>query len=343
MSSSARAVPRTAIRVLHTLRPPDGRTRYVDQMIAGAPPQVSVRTFSWPRALLGAYDVFQIHWPEFLVRHRTWLGSLVKRGLTRLLLLRLSVTGTPVVRTAHNLAPHEPGEPAERRLLDAVDRRSAHWIALNPTTVLPPGAEGSVILHGHYRGRFAASEVPPTAGRVLQFGLIRPYKGVEGLIEAFRASSRQDLSLRVVGRPVDDTMRRAVEDRATGDPRVSLSLAFVPDDELAREVAAAQLVVLPYRELHNSGVALVALSLDRPILVPRTPASEALREEVGPGWVLLFDGELTPQVLESAVDRAAQVVGAGGAPDLRDRDWATVGERHAEVYRHVLGRSGGSR
>nr|BFF20239.1 hypothetical protein GCM10025730_37600 [Promicromonospora thailandica] len=80
-------------------------------MIATAPPEVSVRTFSWPRALVGSYDVFQLHWPESLVRHPTRLGSAVKRFLTRMLLLRLWATRTPLVRTAHNLAPHEAGDP----------------------------------------------------------------------------------------------------------------------------------------------------------------------------------------------------------------------------------------
>lgn len=327
------------IRVLHSLRPPDGKTRYIDQMIAGAPSEVSVLTFSWPRALFGSYDVFQIHWPEFLVRHRTRLGSITKRALTRLLLLRLRLTRTPLVRTAHNLVPHESGDRAERKLLDAVESRIAYWIALNPTTVLPTKASGSVILHGHYRGRFAKDERPPVTGRILQFGLIRPYKGVERLIEVFGDLSRPELSLRIVGKPIDEEIRREVEARAARDPRVGLSLAFVPDDALAREVGAAELVVLPYREMHNSGVALVALSLDRPILVPRSPSSEALRREVGSEWVQLFDGELTPQVLEAAIDRAAEIVGAGSVPDLRDRDWETVGERHADVYRQVLGRA----
>jgi beta-1,4-mannosyltransferase len=331
---------RPVLRVLHSLRPPDGTTRYVDQMIAAAPPAVSVLTFSWPRALLGSYDVFQLHWPESLLRHRTRLGSSAKRLLTRMLLLRLRVTRTPLVRTAHNLAPHEAGDAGERRLLAALQRRTAHWIALNPTTELPAGASASVILHGHYRDRFDRPAGLPVRGRVLQFGLIRPYKGVERLIETFVALNRPDLSLRVVGKPIDDEMRREVETRAAQDPRVQLSLAFVPDDELAREVHAAELVVLPYRELHNSGVALVALSLDRPVLVPRTPSSEALRGEAGPEWVLLFDGELTAQVLEAAIDRAAGTVRAGGGPDLRGRDWDTVGRRHAEVYRRVLGGTG---
>ncbi|MFC7024657.1 glycosyltransferase [Promicromonospora thailandica] len=308
-------------------------------MIATAPPEVSVRTFSWPRALVGSYDVFQLHWPESLVRHPTRLGSAVKRFLTRMLLLRLWATRTPLVRTAHNLAPHEAGDPGERRLLAALDRRTAHWIALNPTTELPPGAASSVILHGHYRDRFGRHDGPPVPGRVLQFGMIRPYKGVDRLIDTFTALDRPDLSLRIVGKPIDDAMRREVETRAARDARVTLSLSFVPDDTLAREVCAAELVVLPYRELHNSGVALVALSLDRPVLMPRTPSSEALRGEAGTEWVLLFDGDLTAQALEAAVDRAAATVRSGGSPDLRGRDWDTVGRRHADVYRRVLSRT----
>ena len=86
------------IRVLHVLPAPNGTTQYVDHMIGGAPPEIQILTFSWPRAILGAYDVLHVHWPEFLVRQRTPVGRFVKAILAHLLLLRLDLMETPVVR-----------------------------------------------------------------------------------------------------------------------------------------------------------------------------------------------------------------------------------------------------
>ena len=52
--------------------------------------------------------------------------------------------------------------------------------------------------------------------------------------------------------------------------------------------------MLPYRHMHNSGAALTALSLDRPVLVPETDVNRDLARETGPGWVVTFAGELRP-------------------------------------------------
>jgi len=324
------------LRVLHVLAPSDVKTQYVNQMIESAPSGVTALTFTWPLALFGAYDVIHLHWPEFLLRHQRPSVRLVKRLLVLLLLFRLWLTNTPIVRTAHNLAPHEAGGSLEGALLRIVDRRTRLWIKLNPTTALPAAAKSVVILHGHYRGRYPETKTVAVPGRVLQFGLIRPYKGVGRLLDAFAQVSAPDASLHIVGRPSTDQLRDAVRAQAGRDPRVTCILEFVPDDLLAHEVRSAELVVLPYNELHNSGVALVALSLSRPILVPRTASSESLALEVGDDWVRTFDGRLTATDLEKALSAASELRARGIHPELRDRDWDHVGRAHEAAYRSLL-------
>ncbi len=75
------------------------------------------------------------------------------------------------------------------------------------------------------------------------------------------------------------------------------------DAELVDEVGRAELAILPYHEMHNSGAILVAMSLGRPVLAPRTASNTALSEEVGPGWIIEYDGELTPEIILSALDQ----------------------------------------
>ena len=104
---------------------------------------------------------------------------------------------------------------------------------------------------------------------------------------------------------------------------------------LVAEIGQAELVVLPYREMHNSGAILVALSLSRPALVPRSPANTALREEVGPGWVIEYDGELDPRGDRRGTPDRAHVA-ADAAPDLSRRDWKVLGEEHAAAYRRAI-------
>jgi beta-1,4-mannosyltransferase len=325
------------IRVLHVLPAPNGTTQYVDHMIGAAPPGVEILTFTWFRAIFGAYDVLHVHWPEFLVRQRTPAGRFVKVALAHLLLLRLELTETPVVRTAHNIAPHESGDRPERSFLEALDRRTALWIRLNPTTPLPDGVRSATIPHGHYRSVLPPDPgTRPEPGRLFQFGLIRRYKGIERLLDVFRALNDPVMRLTIVGKSQDAALAEHIAAIAAADDRIEARLEFVPDDVLAREVRRAELVVLPYQEMHNSGAALFALSLDRPVLVPRRAATDGLAREVGEGWVIMFDGVLQPADLLRAMAVARMTRDRGTRPHLDDRDWDLVGRRHAEVYRKVV-------
>lgn len=330
------------VRVLHSLAPPDGTTKYVDQMTESAPDDVDVSYFSWRRALAGDYDVLHLHWPEFLLRAPTARVRVGKRQAMRATLLLARWRRIPVVRTVHNLHPHEQGGRAEQRVLEVVDRSTTTFIRLNPTTEVEPWMHAVTILHGHYRDRFADHpHAPKEPGLVLYFGIIRPYKGVEKLIDVFTEQPRPGARLRIVGSPSADLAER-IQAKADSSDAVTTRLSFVDDDQLVREITAASLVVLPYAEMHNSGAALVALSLDRPILVPRTPSNSALSDEVGQGWVTQYDGELTGEILTAAIEAAGRI-DPGARPSLEGRDWDEVGRRHRGVYREAIAAVRGGR
>ncbi|MFM1730715.1 glycosyltransferase [Prescottella soli] len=335
---------RPRITVLHSLGKPDGTTRYVDHMIDSAPESLQVETLSWKRALTGRYDVFHIHWPENLIRGKNRVSGAVKKTMFVTLLGRLRLSRRPIVRTVHNVAPHEEGSVVERSLLKLCDRATTHFIRLNVTTELPEGKDSSTILHGHYRDRpeyQCSIESDPT--RLLYFGLIRPYKGIEDLLPAFSALRSETLTLRIVGKPQDEKLAADILAACDQSASVTCKLAFVPDAELAAEIASASLVVLPYREMHNSGAAILALSMDRPVLVPATQANRALQEEVGEDWVHLYEGSaITAEAISDAVDRAASRVRTA-RPDLSERDWDRIGERHYQLYASLLATAAPSR
>lgn len=327
-------------------RPRRTTNPYLAQLLVELPEDVHALTFDWRTALVGRYDVFHVHWPEKLLRGTSRLKTAARFVTTTALLARLALTRTAVVRTLHNVEPHESGNALERWILRHVDRRTTVFVRLNGTTPLPedarPGTPLVTVPHPHYRDWYA--EQPrgdARPGRVLFFGLVRPYKGVEELVEAFRATPGDDLELRVVGSPETEELRATVEALAAADPRVGLRLAYVDDDVLAAEVSAASLVVLPYRRLHNSGAALLALSLDRPVLVPAGPTSAELAAEVGGAWVTTFTGSVTPGDLRAALDRTAALDLAHDRPDLGARDWPAIAAGHAAVFHDALARARG--
>jgi beta-1,4-mannosyltransferase len=334
MSADTRLDGHTRIVVLQSLRPHTRNDNpYLKQLIRAIEPHAEVAFFSWGRAIFGRYDVFHVHWPEFLLREQG-RKRFVQYALFLAFMLRLKLSRKAVVRTLHNLEPHEGAGAVERRLLRMLDRCTRIWIRINETT--PPRPPQTVtILHGHYRDWFADFEVPPSVpGRLLYFGLIRPYKGLEGLIEGFRAVGpwrSAGMTLRIVGNPSTAELRARIEGACSTDERISALLEYVDDETLAREIGQAELVVLPFRHMHNSGSLVLALSLDRPVLVPRNDVNAALAEEVGPGWIHMYDGDPDETALLSALKQASSDQ-RGRSPDLGRREWVEAGASHARVY-----------
>ena len=327
---------------------PTGRSTtnpYLIQLSARLAPDPVVLGFTWRRALTGQYDVFHAHWPEALLHGSNPARGRARRLLFRALLLRLRLSPhrIAVVRTVHNLRSHETGLRVERRLLERFDAITSFWIRLNPTTPTPAAVASMTIVHGDYRDWFAGVAVPASVpGRLVYFGLIRPYKGVPGLIQAFSALATgpdgDPVSLRVVGQPTSADIGAEVLLSATAVDRVNVSLGHASDADLALEIGQAELVVLPYREMHNSGAALLALSLVRPILAPSNPVTEALRDEVGRSWVHTYAGALTADVLREALGRVRSLrpSHSDARPDLSSRAWPDIAAAHRQAYAQAV-------
>lgn len=327
--------------VLHSFRILSSSSNpYLSQLVAALPATVESRTFSWPVALTGRYDVFHVQWPELLVRGRDRPRTLLRRLMFAILLVVLRARRVAVVRTVHNLEPHDAGSGAERFLLDRLAHITAVWVTLNDATPVPVPDRRRVIVHGHYRDWFTGhARAESVAGRLLYFGLVRRYKGVEALVGTFAAVPDPSSTLRIVGKPDPVALGDRIAASVALDGRASAHLAYVPDDQLARDIGEAELVVLPYTEIHNSGAMLLALSLDRPVLVPDAPTTVALQQEVGDNWVLLFRSPLTVDDLTSAL---AQVRSRSIAdrPDLSAREWPAIGAQFAAVYREAAATAG---
>jgi D-inositol-3-phosphate glycosyltransferase len=122
---------------------------------------------------------------------------------------------------------------------------------------------------------------------LLFFGRITPYKGLEYLVAAFREVVAQcdEFRLVIAGRPENDCQEywRAIRDGIQEEVtlgRIVLRADHIPDEETEVYFTAADVLVLPYRQIYQSGVLFLSYSFGLPVLVADVGT---LKEEVDEG------------------------------------------------------------
>jgi glycosyltransferase involved in cell wall biosynthesis len=106
---------------------------------------------------------------------------------------------------------------------------------------------------------------------LLFFGRLGDYKGAAELIQAFAATPDSDFWLLIAGKQVDSFADELARLPAEARRRVVVQDGFVADADVPRLFHAADMVALPYRASLTSGTAMLALSLDRPVIAPVLP------------------------------------------------------------------------
>ena len=234
--------------------------------------------------------------------------------------------GLRLVWTAHNTLPHEPvfedDAAARRALVGASDLvvthssatlRALEEIDARPrrSAVIPPGPFHPKVDPGGLRAPGSGSS---GARKLLFFGKVIAYKGVEDLLEAAdRVPSDLDVRIVVAGECLDGDLRPRIEELAArAGERVELWLERIPDDEVTRLMSDADAVVLPFRRVTTSASALLAMEHGRPLVLPDLPAFEDLPGDA----VLRYDGSvegLTGAIAEVASWDGERLAAAGSA------------------------------
>jgi len=193
------------------------------------------------------------------------------------------------VWTIHNVLPHEVGyRVAEIELCrflaanaDAIHVLSEETVAAAAPLYELPADRTHVIEHSSYVGiypdlveRAEARQrlhVQPSETALLLFGGIRPYKGVSDVLDVFDEARLREPRLRllVAGQPGRFLGVQKLTERFLAHPHVTANFEFVPDDELQVWQRAADVAVLPYPHVLNSGAFQLALSFGLPVIAPR--------------------------------------------------------------------------
>ena len=161
---------------------------------------------------------------------------------------------------------------------------ASYDVAANKVTVIPFGINNAVP-HTSLTPEEARVKLrlAPTERVVLFFGNIAPYKGLEFLIDAFELVMKDESGYRLIiaGNPknCDDywgPIRKKLEQHPNRD-RILLRIEFIPDEETEVYFKAADVVVLPYRYIFQSGVLSLGYSFGVPVIASDVGS---LREDI---------------------------------------------------------------
>jgi glycosyltransferase involved in cell wall biosynthesis len=242
----------------------------------------------WLLANVHRGDVLHLHWLSFCYASESRWRSIQRLCKYIAILLLMRSKGARIAWTAHNLCPHQPTSPAgidwiAHRVTIALATRifahgpSAMKIISSQLHVRPTKLR--CIPHGHWVNYFCSRSdrasarehlgISPDARMLLFFGGAEPYKNLPLLLRAFAQAQQPGEQLWIVGRFKDADYHDEICALAAATPMVHIVDRYVKDEEIHYFMHAANIAVLPFREILTSGATMLALSYGVPVIAPR--------------------------------------------------------------------------
>jgi glycosyltransferase involved in cell wall biosynthesis len=266
----------------------------------------------------GVPAVVHLHWTSGVL-WRAETDEEARNAIDRYLarLDAFVAAGGRIVWTVHNVLPHDALRPALEAELQQgiVDRATiVHTLATDTASETRdwfriPDEKVLHVPHPSYTGAYRDTVTREVARYELGIGpdeivyavlgAIKPYKGIERLLDAFDVlTSREPARRRLIVAGAPDKAG-AVDElllRCELHPFVLLHALTVPADDMQLFLRAADLVVLPYHRTLNSGVLMLALTFGAPVVAPAMGGvGELITSEIG----RTFDPESDDALLEA--------------------------------------------
>jgi glycosyltransferase involved in cell wall biosynthesis len=299
-------------------------------------------------------DILHFHWAEHLCS--TSKPVRAYKDLLQLLagLLYAKASRCRLVYTVHNLEPHEskphPVSLLAHQLITALaDGLHVHdEYSLSRVRTRVKGRKPVFLVpHGNYIGSYpnqcSKTEAKARLGledngfTYLFLGQIRPHKGIEDLVAAFRHVAQNGDRLVLAGWAPQDSYGRRIQEMSDGDPRIRFFPQFVANEDIQSFLNACDVCVLPYRNMTTSGAAVLALSFGRPIIAPRIGGFPSLVQR---GGGLLYDpeGGGLPQALIEAKALDLETASAKALVLAQSLAWGPIARQHLTAYEKLARR-----
>lgn len=339
------------------------KNKYLKSLRDGLESQgVDIMEYSWctefpllgPMISQGRPDVVHIHWLDSVILGPSWPRTVVKGVRLIFEMLVLKILGVSIIWTVHNLSSHDQRYPRWEQFYRTVlpnlffDRLIVHCnraeALVREEYSIRSSLSVSVIPHGHYIDRYSEPPSQEDARRSLDvgsdflflfFGRIREYKQVPELIRAFKQLDSSQSTLIIAGNPASERLKRTLLTHTEDNDDIETRLEFISDSEVSTYFAAADTVVLPYRDILTSGSAILAMSYSCPVVVPRLGCMPNLIENEVDGF--LYNPETAgslKQAMETALGADCRKMGQNARRNVREFSWLSIAEQTRELYEY---------
>lgn len=267
--------------------------------------------------------------------------------------------GTSVVYTVHNVLPHDTGKRYKnnfQNVYQIADALVCHTEESRSQIVrsfgIPPG-KISLIPHGPLSDEITC--VPQKESRTqlgldlktplcLLFGFMRPYKGVEFLLDSWKLVKKRAPSacLMLAGQPepgYKDVLEEKIEKLGL-EREVDARFEFLPQEELNLCIQAADILVYPYRSITQSGALLTGLKAGKPIVASSVGGFNEMIQHEQTGVLIEYGNE--EQLAKELVDllrdpeRREQLGHAAQEMVETEYSWEAIAHKTLECYQSVV-------
>ena len=185
--------------------------------------------------------------------------------------------------------------------------------------------------------------IPNNRRILLFFGMIKKVKGLEFLLSALKSVIKQnpDVLLVIAGKPWENNFSayQKIIDENNLSEYILLHAKFIPQEDVEHYYCASDLVVLPYKKIYQSGVLMMALSYERPVLVSDLPPLKEIISDNENGFLFKT---------ENVSDLSAKLNSILGNEELMEQvktkgtelintkyDWGEIGRQTKQAYQSL--------
>jgi len=305
----------------------------------------------------GRPDIIHLQWQHGFFKARHLPVAILLTCTFFLQWLTLRLLGVRFVWTIHNVVNHERIQArwellASRLLARVVDARivlcnAAREIVAATYRIPIEGIE--VVPQGNYmdwypkpldKSRARHMLGFETASRIfLCFGSIRPYKGIDRLLDAFRMLRDPDARLVLIGKPNTPDLAQSLSEKAALDPRVTCRFEFIDEELLIQYLSACDFAIFSHVDILASASVMLAASCGRAVIVPEIGCLREFPAEAA----ILYDPAI-PGAIETALGKGliADVgrMGVAMGAFASRNSWEESAKAILKVY-HSVSRGGG--